>query len=266
MEKIISQHRGGNGRSSEMTLYPLRASYRHWCVAGLEQRIHSLPARRLPDVRLRHFHADSRLFSGRFKLSEWTTLLGAYLCAASGASAARHSTQCSILEFFNRGAATIATVGLSPKLLSAHQNNPRVNAHPSLPPALIPDHAALQSELEPNAWSILIVEDEPGDHALVVNYLRHKSVKLSVDGLKLVWAKTLSEALAAAQDLRFDMVLLDLSLPDSVGVKTVSAMTAALPGTPVVVLTSSDDEELALEALGAGAQDFLVKGESIIGY
>ena len=109
--------------------------------------------------------------------------------------------------------------------------------------------------------AILIVEDEPGDHALVVNYLGHKSFRHGADVPNLVWAKSLGEGLAAAQGTRFDMVLLDLSLPDSAGVQTVSAMTAALPGTPVVVLTGHDDDELAMAALGAGAQDFLVKGE-----
>jgi PAS domain S-box-containing protein len=115
--------------------------------------------------------------------------------------------------------------------------------------------------VEPGPLTILIVEDEPGDHALVVTYLRHKSVRHVAGAPNLVWAKSLREALAAAQGVLFDLVLLDLSLPDSAGVKTVSEMTAALPGTPVVVLTGNDDDELAMAALGAGAQDYLVKGE-----
>jgi PAS domain S-box-containing protein len=132
----------------------------------------------------------------------------------------------------------------------------------SLPPAAPnPARAAAPPELEPKALSILIVEDEPGDHALVVTYLRHKSFRRGASSPNLVWAKSLGEALAAAQSTVFDMVLLDLSLPDSAGVQTVSAITAALKGTPVVVLTGNDDDELAMAALGAGAQDYLVKGE-----
>ena len=130
----------------------------------------------------------------------------------------------------------------------------------SLPPAAPnPARAAAPPELEPKALSILIVEDEPGDHALVLTYLRHKSFWRGAVAPNLVWAKSLREALAAAQSTVFDMVLLDLSLPDSAGVQTVSAITAALKGTPVVVLTGND--ELAMAALGAGAQDYLVKGE-----
>ncbi len=136
-----------------------------------------------------------------------------------------------------------------------------LHTYPMPPPAPEPARAATQSEVEPRALSILIVEDEPGDHALVVNYLGHKSFSHGADVPSLVWAKTLGEGLAAAQGTRFDLVLLDLSLPDSAGLQTVSAMTAALPGTPVVVLTGHDDDELAMAALGAGAQDFLVKGE-----
>ncbi len=132
----------------------------------------------------------------------------------------------------------------------------------SLPPSAIePARATPQAAAVPKALSILIVEDEPADHALVVTYLRHKSVRNGADVPRLVWAKTLAEGLAAAQATVFDMVLLDLSLPDSAGVKTVSAMTVALPGTPVVVLTGHVDDELAMAALGAGAQDYLVKGE-----
>ena len=108
---------------------------------------------------------------------------------------------------------------------------------------------------------ILIVEDEPGDHALVVTYLRQKSSRQVAGAPNLVWAKSLREALAATRCAQFDLVLLDLSLPDSSGIRTVSEMTAALPGTPVVVLTGNDDDELAIAALGAGAQDYLVKGE-----
>lgn len=128
-------------------------------------------------------------------------------------------------------------------------------------PVLNSARPAMQPEVKPKALSILIVEDEPGDHALVVSYLQHKGFRCGAGVPSLVWAKSLGEALAAARDTPFDMVLLDLSLPDSTGVKTVSAMTAYLPGTPVVVLNGNDDEELAMAALGAGAQDYLVKGE-----
>ncbi len=124
-----------------------------------------------------------------------------------------------------------------------------------------PPRAQVPPWADSKPLSILIVEDEPGDHALIATYLRHRSFLRSAGAPSLVWAQTLGEAMAAGRSTAFDLVLLDLSLPDSAGLKTVSAMTAALPGTPVVVLTGHDDDEQAMAALGAGAQDYLVKGE-----
>jgi two-component system cell cycle sensor histidine kinase/response regulator CckA len=57
----------------------------------------------------------------------------------------------------------------------------------------------------------------------------------------------------------FEVILLDLSLPDSSGLETVNRMRAAAPEMPVVVLSSQDDEEIALQALHKGAEDYLVK-------
>jgi hypothetical protein len=66
---------------------------------------------------------------------------------------------------------------------------------------------------------------------------------------------------AAAQANRPDAILLDLTLPDSSGLATVRAIHAAVPDVPIVVLTGSDEHRLSLDALEAGAQDFLVKGQ-----
>ncbi len=63
---------------------------------------------------------------------------------------------------------------------------------------------------------------------------------------------------------RFDLVLLDLSLSDSVGLHTLKEFRAAVPDIPVVVLTGLDDENLALQALAEGAQDYLVKDQITI--
>lgn len=59
----------------------------------------------------------------------------------------------------------------------------------------------------------------------------------------------------------FDVVLLDLSLPDSVGLDSVRTLQASAPDLPVIVLTGSDDRKLALQAVAVGAQDYLVKGQ-----
>jgi PAS domain S-box-containing protein len=100
----------------------------------------------------------------------------------------------------------------------------------------------------------LLVEDVPGDARLVEEMLR------GADGYELRCAATLAEALAALRAHRPDIVLLDLGLPDSAGVATVSAVVGADPDMPVVAITGLDDERAALEAVQAGAQDYLTKG------
>ncbi len=117
------------------------------------------------------------------------------------------------------------------------------------------------SEVFQQAVSILAIEDDPGDFGLIKAYVH--LAELGVGGGKepVVWAKTLAEGIAAARSSRPDVVLLDLSLPDSTGLATVQTMRAALPGVPIVVLTGYNDNTLAAAALEAGAQDYLVKGQ-----
>ena len=109
--------------------------------------------------------------------------------------------------------------------------------------------------------SILAVEDDPGDFGLIRAHVRLSGLELNAGKEPVAWAKTLAEGIAIARSNRPDVVLLDLSLPDSAGLATVQAMRAALPGVPIVVLTGHDDSALAVAALQAGAQDYLVKGK-----
>ncbi|AGX88681.1 PAS domain S-box protein [Candidatus Symbiobacter mobilis] len=108
--------------------------------------------------------------------------------------------------------------------------------------------------------AVLVIEDEPGDYALIASYLRHLCGPNHSEP-RIEWAKTLAQGVGAATRTRFDVVLLDLSLTDSSGLTTVATVTAAVAGTPVVVLTGHDDDALAMAAIAAGAQDYLVKGE-----
>ena len=108
--------------------------------------------------------------------------------------------------------------------------------------------------------SILVIEDDPGDFGLVRAHLHLAGFGHS-GGPEPRWAKTLAEGIAVATSSRPDAILLDLSLPDSSGLDTVGAMHAAVPDVPLVVLTGNDEHRLALNALEAGAQDFLVKGQ-----
>jgi len=102
---------------------------------------------------------------------------------------------------------------------------------------------------------ILIVEDNPIDLAIIVNVV---SKQISRDIRK---ENFLSEAIEAVKRERFDVVLLDLSLNDSKGKETVLRMRSANSRIPIVVITSSEDEDLAIEALKSGAQDYVLKNQ-----
>jgi len=106
---------------------------------------------------------------------------------------------------------------------------------------------------------ILMVEDNPGDVRLMREHLLGDRRLATV--FHLVHVDRLALALESLETASFDVLLLDLSLPDSQGMATLNTMRAAKPGMPIVVLTSLDDEVLGLQLLQAGAQDYLVKGE-----
>jgi len=101
---------------------------------------------------------------------------------------------------------------------------------------------------------LLVVEDNPGDARLVREFLNGRPVELRFAG-------SLSAAFAAVEQASFDVVLLDLGLPDSNGVATYRRLAEAAPGTPVIVLTGDGDSRTAIQAVRHGAQDYLVKGE-----
>jgi len=61
--------------------------------------------------------------------------------------------------------------------------------------------------------------------------------------------------------MKFDIILLDLSLPDSIGGKTISKMLKEVSNVPIIILTGTDDQLLAIEAVRSGAQDYLVKSK-----
>ena len=106
---------------------------------------------------------------------------------------------------------------------------------------------------------ILMVEDNLGDVRLLREHLAgNRSVG---EVFHVVHVERLAVALQSLDEGAFEVVLLDLSLPDSQGIGTLTKMHAARPGMPIVVLTSLDDEVLGLQLLQHGAQDYLVKGE-----
>ncbi len=105
---------------------------------------------------------------------------------------------------------------------------------------------------------LLLIEDNPGDVRLV-----HESLSESKSvPIEWVFADHLKNAIEKLQTTPFDIVLLDLSLPDSQGLHTFSKLQTLVPNIPIVILTSTDDELLALEAVQKGAQDYLIKGQT----
>lgn len=106
-----------------------------------------------------------------------------------------------------------------------------------------------------NFASVLLIEDNPGDVRLVSEYLTERFG----DRCTLNCATTLAAGLEMLRDRPVDVVLLDLSLPDSEGLQTFIDVQAQAPHTPVVILTGQDDDSQAVEAVRVGAEDYLAK-------
>jgi GAF domain-containing protein/DNA-binding response OmpR family regulator len=104
---------------------------------------------------------------------------------------------------------------------------------------------------------ILLIEDNPADARL----LRKMLIEAKRFSFDLQQTERLSTGLEHLASDDIDIVLLDLSLPDSAGVDTFAQTLAQAPRTPIVVLSGLDDERVAFEAVRAGAQDYLTKGE-----
>ena len=110
---------------------------------------------------------------------------------------------------------------------------------------------------DPEHKRILLVEDNPGDARLMVEIL----ADAGADQDELEHVDRISAAIKRLSEQKFDIVLLDLSLPDGSGLETVARICTADPQMPVIVLTGLEDDNLALAAVQAGAQDYLVKGQ-----
>jgi len=118
----------------------------------------------------------------------------------------------------------------------------------------------MKSEIHiPNSDTIrvLLIEDNPGDSRLI----REMVVDAGDSFVQLECADRLGTGLERLAAGDIDGLLLDLSLPDSQGLETFSTAYARAPGVATIVLTGLDDEELAVKAVRAGAQDYLVKGQ-----
>ncbi len=104
---------------------------------------------------------------------------------------------------------------------------------------------------------VLLIEDNPGDRRLLQELLR-ETVSVHI---QLHHADSLSQGIQHLKKTPFDIVLLDLFLPDSQGFATFEQLHQQERNVPIVVTTGLNDETLALNAVQAGAQDYLVKGQ-----
>jgi len=112
--------------------------------------------------------------------------------------------------------------------------------------------------MEKPAVRVLLVEDNVGDARLIELAL----AAARWTRFELERVDTLAAALARASQGGIDVMLLDLSLPDSSGIQTLREAYAQAREIPIVVFTGLDDDELAFNAVNEGAQDFLVKGRA----
>lgn len=102
---------------------------------------------------------------------------------------------------------------------------------------------------------VLVVEDNPADACLVEELLCEDA------GATMSLADSLHTARSKLRQQHYDAILLDPGLPDSFGLDTIAELMESASNTPMVVLTGNHDETLAIEAVGRGAQDYLIKGQ-----
>jgi len=107
--------------------------------------------------------------------------------------------------------------------------------------------------------SVLLIEDDP-DYTLLMNLYINEACGEHIK-FDMQCAVSLAQGLDLLARREFDIILLDLMLPDSQGLDTLSALRCRAPGTPIVVLTNLALENTGISAIGAGAQDFLIKSK-----
>ncbi len=103
---------------------------------------------------------------------------------------------------------------------------------------------------------ILVIEDNPADATLIRIYLEELA-----PGYDIFEANSLRDGFALIDQQEIDLVLLDLSLTDSMGFSTLEKFLHQCPDTPVIVMTGLNNDIVGVQCVRAGAQDFLVKGE-----
>ncbi len=116
--------------------------------------------------------------------------------------------------------------------------------------------------MELNNIKILLIEDSNFDARIIEDMLDNRE---NIEHLNLnfiiTWVKSLEEGKDKMNKGYYDVILLDLTLPDSIGLDTLKSAYRDSPEAPIIVLTGSNDQSIAIGAVKEGAQDYLVKGQ-----
>jgi DNA-binding response OmpR family regulator len=111
--------------------------------------------------------------------------------------------------------------------------------------------------MKKQSLKILLVEDNLGD-AISIREMLSESKELEYE---VIHTTRLDEGIKILVKDHFDLILLDLGLPDSSGMDTFNIMKYNAPDLPIIVLTGLDEHIFAVSAVGRGAKEYLVKGE-----
>ena len=104
---------------------------------------------------------------------------------------------------------------------------------------------------------VLLIEDNVGDYQLILQMLDISEIAK----FELIQTTRLVSGLKLLESGKFDIILVDLGLPDSVGLESFKAILETHPSIPIIILTGLANEEIGIQAIKLGAQDYLVKGE-----
>jgi len=108
---------------------------------------------------------------------------------------------------------------------------------------------------------LLLIEDDHQDEECI-----RRALSLSAESFQVTVARRLIDGIEILERQQFDVVLSDLSLPDSQGMDTIRQLLKAAGNSPIMVLSGLEDERITKEALGLGALGFLIKGQTSGGY
>src|SRR5579863_3320606 len=104
--------------------------------------------------------------------------------------------------------------------------------------------------------TILLIEDSASFAALVKHWLSTRTEMLSV----LIWTQSLQSGLQLLKEGGVDLILLDLGLPDSEGLETLTRTRVEAFGVPVILMSTESSDEFAIQMVNEGAEDYIFKG------